>query len=247
MTITINPKYKHLRHFIEQLPQRFEAEGKVVYTGRNLIKVIIVNGQAINVKRYAVPSLFNRVVYTFFRASKAKRAFTYPDILLNKGIETPTPIAYIVEHTYALIHYSYFVSLQSTYSRNFYEFGNADIRSCRDIIAEFARFTAKLHDNGILHRDYSPGNILFDYIENRYHFSLIDINRLKFGKVSIENGCANFARLWGQREFFIELATQYAAARGADTTFCVERTLHYRKKFWKRHARKHGVQYNLEF
>ena len=45
-----------------------------------------------------------------------------------------------------------------------------------------------------MHRDYSPGNILFDKIDGEYHFMLVDINRMSFGKISIDMGCANFAR-----------------------------------------------------
>lgn len=46
----------------------------------------------------------------------------------------------------------------------------------------FAEFTARLHEAGILHLDYSPGNILYDKIGEEYHFSLVDINRMHFGE-----------------------------------------------------------------
>lgn len=100
-----------------------------------------------------------------------------------------------------MIKYSYFISLQSSYRRNFYEFGNADVNDCRDVVIAFARYTARLHESDIMHRDYSPGNILFDKIDGEYHFMLVDINRMSFGKISIDMGCANFARLWGQKAF----------------------------------------------
>lgn len=122
-------------------------------------------------------------------------------MLLEKGFETPVPIAYVEERKFGLIAHSYFISKQSPYRRNFYEFGNADVNYCRDVIISFARYTANLHQAGILHRDYSPGNILFDYIDGEYHFTLVDINRMTFGKISVEMGCANFARLWGQKAF----------------------------------------------
>lgn len=197
----INPKYAALSAFLHELPQRFESEGVVLYQRRNVIKRIIVDGYDINVKRYGVPSFFNKIVYTFFRKSKGKRAYTYPEKLLAKGFETPEPIAYIEERKGGLLHYSYFVSLQCPYSRNFYEFGDASIEDCRDVVEAFARYTASLHEAGIFHRDYSPGNILFDDVEGVYHFSLIDINRMNFGKVSLDKGCANFARCGGRRNF----------------------------------------------
>lgn len=118
-------------------------------------------------------------------------------------------------------------------SEEFYEFGNADPTSdeCADVIQAFACYTASLHENGILHRDYSPGNILFDKVGDSYHFSLVDLNRMTFGEVSVEAGCANFARLWGQKQFFVQLAKAYAAARHWDEAYCVERVLFTAKSF----------------
>ncbi len=246
MKIVVNPTYDHLRGFIESIPNSFETEGRIIYSGRNLIKVMEVNGIEINVKRYGIPAFVNRVVYSFFRVPKGRRAFEYPQMLLQKGFETPVPIAYIEQRRCGLIDYSYFVSMQSPYQRNFYEFGNADIEHCKDVVIAFARYTAELHQAGIMHRDYSPGNILFDKINGKYHFMLVDINRMSFGRISVEMGCANFARLWGQKAFFRLLAKEYAQARHADEAYCVERVLSYRKKFWTYFAKKHTVKYNLE-
>lgn len=246
MKILINPTYEYLRRFIEDIPNSFEREGRIIYSGRNLIKVMQVADMEINVKRYAVPALFNRIIYSFFRAPKGKRAFDYPSILLEKGFETPVPIAYIEQRKFGLITHSYFISMQSPCRRNFYEFGNANIEDCKDVIAEFARYTARLHQAGIMHCDYSPGNILFDRVDGKYHFVLVDTNRMNFGKVSIEAGCANFARLWGQKPFFEFLAREYANARGANEDYCVKRVLFYRKRFWTYFAKKHIVKYKLE-
>lgn len=246
MKITVNPTYEHLRNFIERIPYTFEKEGRVIYSGRNLIKVMEVDGIEINVKRYGIPAFANRVVYSFFRTPKGRRAFEYPHMLLQKGFETPVPIAYVEERRYGLINYSYFISMQSPYQRSFYEFGNADVEDCKDVVVAFARYTAELHQAGIMHRDYSPGNILFDKIGDNYHFALVDINRMTFGVISVEMGCANFARLWGQIAFFELLAKEYARARHADEACCVKRVLECRRKFWTYFAKKHTVKYKLE-
>ena len=148
MKIIVNPAYEHLRKFVESIPDIFESEGRVIYSGRNLIKVMTVDdGLEINIKRYGVPALVNRIAYSFFRAPKGRRAFSYPNILLQRGFETPVPIAYIEECKCGLIKYSYFISLQSSYRRNFYEFGNADVDDCRDVVIAFARYTARLHES----------------------------------------------------------------------------------------------------
>ena len=81
---------------------------------------------------------------------------------------------------------------------------------------------------------------------NQYHFMLVDINRMSFGKISIDMGCANFARLWGQKAFFELLAREYARARNTDEQYCVDKVLAHRKKFWIYFAKKHQVKYKLE-
>ncbi len=249
MRVIINPKYYHLEESIKRIPELFEKQGRVLYDRRNLIKeMLLEDSLLINVKRYGVPKLINRIAYSFFRQPKGERAFIYPQILLQKGFETPEPIAYIEFKKNGLIDYSYFVSVQCPYQRTFYEFGDADPNSgeCVDIIRAFAHYTASLHENGILHQDYSPGNILFNKIGNNYRFSLVDLNRMTFGEVGLEAGCANFARLWGQKEFFVQLAKAYAKARHWDEAYCVGRVLFYRKAFWSKYQKRHELKFHLE-
>ena len=160
----INPKYEYLREYVERIPKDFETIGTVIHSGRNLIKMITVDGLDINVKRYTIPPLINRIAYAFFRPSKGKRAFVYPEKLLEKGFETPCPIAYIEETKMGLIGHSYFMSIQSPYRYNFCQFGNADIKSCEDVVTAFAEFTARLHEAGILHLDISHWWILTECI-----------------------------------------------------------------------------------
>ena len=38
--IKINPKYEHLRNFIESIPDVFEEKGREIYKSRNTIKVM---------------------------------------------------------------------------------------------------------------------------------------------------------------------------------------------------------------
>lgn len=246
MMIMINPKYKRLQDYIKSIPSIFETEGREIYSGRNLIKVMQVEGVEINVKRYEIPAWPNRIIYSFFRKPKGERAFLYPQILLAKGFETPEPVAYLEMRKGGLIEYSYFISIQSPYRRNFYEFGDMAIETCRDEVIAFAKYAAALHEADILHRDFSPGNILFDKIDGEYHFSLVDINRMSFGEVDVKTGCANLARLWGQKSFFDLLAREYAAARSADVNECRQWVMDYRRKFWSRFAKRHKVKYKLE-
>lgn len=242
----ITQGFEELQQFIESLPQCFENEGKTIYVGRNVVKVMDVQGYRLNVKRYLIPSFIDRMVRSYLRRTKCWQAFTYAKLLLEKGFETPQPIAYLEKRNNGLIGYSYFVSIHSEYSRTFYEFGDSAIEECQDVVKAFARYTARLHDAGFLHLDYSPGNVLFDCIDGNYQFSLIDLNRLRFGKVTMKRGCANFKKLWGSPSFFMLLAKEYALARGFDERECVELILAERRKYWMHYCKKRKPPFNLE-
>jgi len=143
MNIILNPAFESLRAFVETVPQIFEKEGRTIYKDRNEIKVFSVGSTDLNVKRYKIPMLFNRFIYTFFRQSKGIRAFEYPQQVLEKGFETPEPIAYIEIKKWGMIHYSFFISVQSPYTHTFYEFGNATAEQYKEVAKAFANYTAK--------------------------------------------------------------------------------------------------------
>jgi serine/threonine protein kinase len=243
MDIIFNPACESLIDGVSKIIVEFDSKGQTIYKARNTIKVFDINGRSINVKKYKVPSLFNRIVYTFFRKAKAIRAYRYSEIILERGFTVPDPIAVLITRRNMLMTHSFYVSRQMPFGRNMYEFGSGGISGREEIIRQFARYTASLHEAGILHRDYSPGNILFDKKDDRVEFCLVDINRARFGYVSIRRGCANFARLWGNDEIFTLIADEYARSRNVDAVKCRRLVFSARKRFWKKYARKHNMPF----
>ncbi len=236
MKIVINPTYEGWRKWIVQLPENFAQQGKVIYDARNQIRLMQApDGTPVCVKRFHKPAFLNRIAYTCLRAPKAKRAYENAIRLLENGIGTPVPVAYILIETNGLIQESYLVALQSVLKRNFYEFRHHPLAGYEPIVEAFARFTADMHRKGILHRDYSPGNILFDLSSDGHiSFELVDINRMTFDQpVSLETACYNFRRLWGGEDLMELLARTYARERGWDEELCVKRTIHYWRCFWR--------------
>ncbi len=242
-TIVINPQQIQFADFVQAIHRRFDKEGTVIFKNRNEIRVFEVNGISINVKRFHTPYLINRIIYTFLSRSKAKRSYQFALQLRDMGIDTPEPVAYICIKRGGLLDESYYISRQADYPRNMYEFGQGGIIGREHILEAFATLTASLHEKGIFHKDYSPGNILFKEENGAVSFCLVDINRMRFGPVSIRQGCANFARLWGQRPFFELVVRKYAEIRQADSTLCIQQALQARCKFWKRYTRKHPVPF----
>lgn len=242
----LSPKYSHLRDYIASIPRLMLTEGETVYAARNLIKVLRApDGTLLNVKRYHRPSLPNAIVYsTGMRMAKGRRAFAYPPLLEAAGIETPEAVAYIEERCCGLIGHSYFISIQCPYRHRFYEVLNLTPEQYTPLAEALGCMTARMHGAHLLHRDFSPGNILWDTAADGYRFSVVDINRMYFGEVTLEKGCANFARLWGPVPFFEALARSYAAARGMDADRCVAVTLECRRKFWTRYIKHHKMGVN---
>lgn len=248
MKIRINPKYELLRGFVSNVEKHF-AGGRKIKDGRNVLRVCTYEGYTLNVKRFHTPQLLQRIVYKFFRQPKAKRAYYNAFRILEAGVETPESVGYVECLRWGLLRESYYVSLQCPYTRRFYEFGEAALtEEVKDIARAFARMTARLHEARLLHKDYSPGNILFDRGgDGEWHFSLVDTNRMRVGKVSVERGCRNFARLWGSPEFFDVMADEYAAVRNADAASCRRWMRDARKQFWKSYIRRHGEKFPMRY
>lgn len=245
--IILNPSLASYGDFVRSIPKRFEVEGETIYRGRNLIKVFDVDGRCVNVKRYREPRFFNKLAYTFARKSKAERAFEYAGILNGMGISTPPPIAIILcRDAWGLLAESYLVTEQSALRRNFYEFAEGDLQSREAIIRGMAAFAADMHEKGVLHKDFSPGNILFDLVDGKPAFAIVDINRMKFGNVGMAEGCANFARLWGRTKMFEWIAEEYASVRHFDAEACLRLTLRERDRFWRNYGKRHLVGFEME-
>lgn len=231
--LVINPKYEHLRGWLDELPKRFAQSGETIYDARNQIRVFHVGDVDVCVKRFHKPHFLNRLIYTWLRASKAQRSFENGMYLMQHHIGTPEPVAYIEEREIGMLGFSYLVTLQSKLTRLNREFTLNYTPELDDTIRPLARFTAKMHEEGVLHLDYSPGNILWDKVNGKYEFEVIDINRMRVGRpVTMKEGAKSLRRICARTAFFRIFAEEYAAARKMDSEACKKWILHYRNQFW---------------
>ncbi len=232
MDIQVNETYSLLTDFVRRIPEVFEAEGTLFYEGRNRIKIFEVDGLLLNVKRYHRPLLFNQLIYGFLRKPKAVKAYCNALKLMESGFETPKPVACILEKRLGLLGFSYFVSLHHSAGNQIrdYWFSKGEGED-KILLQAFARYSAQLHQAGIYHLDYSPGNILYEKKADGYHFTLVDINRMKFQDVGIEEACQNFSRLFEYDEAVRIVAAEYASRRGFDVNLCTEKMLLHKRAF----------------
>lgn len=218
--VMVNSRYKELSSFVYALPSLFDREGVTIYKGRNELKEYEVAGFRAVVKSYRRPHFLNRIVYTWFRASKAERAYRYAAQFREKGIGSPEPVAFYALGNYFLFDKGYFVCLKSTCPYTYRDLLSRPFPRETEILQAIARTTARIHEAGFLHKDYSGGNILFDDRQAEIPIEIIDLNRMYTGYVDMQKGCCNFERLPGKEEWLKVMADTYAAERGFDAKAC---------------------------
>jgi serine/threonine protein kinase len=239
MVLRINPQYVDLEGFIQAIPYIFHISGEIIHTGRNTVKVFNINGLAINVKSFKMPILLNRIVYKYFRKSKAERSYEYAHRLRSKGIDTPCPIAYIEQSKDGLYTQSYYISVHELADGTMKDIYKHSAGGNRHLIKSFTKYTASLHKKGVFHKDYSPGNILYKKTASGYMFNLVDLNRIRFKKITLFNGCKSFARIRINESMKEFIVTEYASEMNYNRHLCKILIGYYNRIFWKKHLQRH--------
>ena len=193
---SINDKYFSFQEKINLCIENFDREGELIKDSRNTVKVFRIDDLYINIKRFKRPNFINRLVYSFFRSTKACRSFLYANKLLDYNILTPDPIAYIENSKYYLLDDSFYVCKNIDFDFDMkHVFENKELKQRDKLIKKFVLFTHKLHENGIMFLDHSTSNTIIKKIENDYKLFLIDLNRMNFKKMNFEDRLINFRRL----------------------------------------------------
>lgn len=178
--IEINSRYEKYRTIIEDIVKHGKPEqAEVIYRGRNILYRIDLGDIKAIVKDFKKPNIINAYVYTTIRESKAARSYRNATKILELGFDTPRPVAYGEVIKGLKLTNSYYISEELTGAsemRHWEDFDNADT-----LVPAFAREIWKLHQAGVWHKDFSPGNILYtgDSVQG-YRFHYVDLNRMKF-------------------------------------------------------------------
>lgn len=254
MPLKINEKFKQNENYIEQILNNFNSSGELFGNGdRNKIKLFDLNGKTINIKSFKIPNVVNKIAYKYFRKSKAKRSFEYATILLEKGIGTPEPIAFLENFNFIGLKDSYYVSEHLVTELTYRELVEIpDYPDQDNILRQFSKFCFELHEKGVEFLDHSPGNTLIKKIgENSYAFFLVDLNRMNFhDQMSFEQRMNNFRRLTPKKEMIAVMSNEYAkfytekneteifekmwqATVDFQESFAKKKRLKKKLKFWK--------------
>lgn len=228
MQIVVNADFHGLRQKFTDIAESFDEVGQTIYQGRNTVKLVDFSGVSLVVKRYRRLGAIKRIIYKF-RSPKAFRAYKHALMLLDMGISTPEPAAYIIAANslgmpvdgYYICRYTPLPPLEDY-------LGTPSGGFDKEVVSAFAEFVANLHLRGILFHDLNRTNVLVDKAEGaKPAFSLIDINRMEFKgerPLTLGERLDNITRFCYDRpELFAYFAEDYCEA--AKKLGLIDRTL----------------------
>ena len=224
----LNEEFKKFEYFLCNIKQLFKENSNTIHKARNELKVIEYENKKLVVKYFKIPHFINKIVYTFFKKSKAQKSYEYA---LKIKDFTPKPIGYIEFYKFGLLDESYFVSEKFDYDFTIREpLLDINFPNKNEIFKAFAQFTFDLHENGIYHLDYSPGNILIKKENDNFIFKIVDINRMKFLNMDLEKRAKNFSKLWAKDEDLEFIAKEYAKIYEKNNEEFISKTISFSKK-----------------
>ncbi|MDD2673352.1 MAG: lipopolysaccharide kinase InaA family protein [Flavobacterium sp.] len=251
MKYIFNPSFKSLEKQIRNFVNNFDTTGILFGDGqRNKIKLFELEDKTINIKSFKIPNIINQVAYKYFRKSKARRSYEYANRLLENGIGTPQPLAYVENFKLSGLEKSFYISEHLQAELTFRELVlQPDYPDHENILRQFTRFTFDLHQKRIEFLDHSPGNTLIKKgSEGNYCFFLVDLNRMNFHDVmDFDSRMKNFNRLTPKTEMLAIMSDEYAKLYGKKYDEVFDKMCFYTNDFQTKFHRKIARKKKLLF
>lgn len=227
----------------------FKSLGDMFNDGdRNVIKTMTIDGVLVNVKSFRTPNVINKIVYRFFRKSKAQRSFEYAQYLENHDFGTPKPLGYFENSSALTFRDSYYASEHLKADLTYRELTtDLNYPNHEDILRAFTRFSFKLHQNGINFLDHSPGNTLIELNNGDYKFYLVDLNRMQFGPMDFVTRMKNLSKLTTHESIVKVMSSEYAKVSGEDEAYIFNTMWKETQYFQERYYRKKRLKKKLKF
>jgi len=250
-SVIISIKFKSFQSELLDVIDSFNEKGKLFDNRiRNKIKLFEFNGFTINVKSFKKPNFINKIVYRYFRKSKARRSFEFANKLLENGIGTPQPIAFYENFDLIGLNDSYYISEHLNCDLTFRELVlQPDYPEWELILRKFTQFSYQLHQKGIEFKDHSPGNTLIKKNENGdYDFYLVDLNRMEFhSTMNFNMRMKNLCRLTPHKEMIAIMSNEYAKNSKESEQLIFETLWKYTSDFQNKFQRKKRLKKKFLF
>lgn len=154
------------------------SDATIIYASRNRVARVVRQSRSYIIKEFCVPNIVNRLAYTTVRRSKARRSMEHALRLIHMGFLSPRPIAWMERRHGPLLGLSYYICLEVQGHDVRFLSGNPD---APELLPALAAEIGRLHKAGVLHKDFTPGNVLYTRDGDDFKFYYIDLNRMAFG------------------------------------------------------------------
>lgn len=251
MKYLIHNKFKDFQERIVFFIDHFLIEGKILVNGqRNIIKLFEFEEITLSIKSFKKPNLINKIVYRYFRKSKARRSFEFASKLMEMQIGTPQPVAFFENYDFIGLKDSYYVCEHLENVCEFREIVQNEAFENRDfIIRKFAQFTFEMHEKGIEFLDHSPGNTLIrKNNDGSYSFFLVDLNRMQFHEtMNFQTRMKNLSKITHKKDMIAVMSNEYAKLSDDDENTVFETMWKLTSDFQYRFHRKKRIKKKLKF
>jgi hypothetical protein len=246
MVSKVSQPFISFKDKLNKIIVNYDYEGFVLIDGdRNKIKLFELDSITINIKSFKIPNFINKIIYRYFRESKAARSYLNAKTLIHNHIGTPEPIAYFEEVSFFGLKRSYYLCKHLDADFMFRDLvENENFPDCENILRQFIRFSFSMHEKGIEFLDHSPGNTLVKKrADGNYDFFLIDLNRMNFHeKMDFDSRIKNLSRLVTKKEMISIMSEEYAVLYHKSYSEVFEKMWHYtidfQEKFWRKRKMK---------
>lgn len=236
------PKIRHIapemdtpawREWVERLPELCDAANpeQRLPGGRNEVLLFEHLGRRLVVKRFRNRGLWKKVAYRI-TTSKARRSFEHSQRIIEAGLLSPTPIAWLEEWSGSWLQQSFYVCEFQDYVHDAYALADPSLPDRIEKAECIGRTCGRLHEAKIAHLDLNSGNLLFSQDPDRnWQIHIIDNNRIRFQSVSPKLACSLLLRAALQDDVLDATLNTYAQTRSFPTEAFRSRYLAKRKIF----------------
>lgn len=199
--------------------------------GRNELIRVSFQGKQLVVKRFRNRGLWKKFAYRI-SSSKARRSFEHSARIIEAGLLSPEPIAWLEVWRGPWLHESFYVSEHLDFAHDAYALKDPSLPDRLEKAALTGKVCAQLHEAGIAHLDLNSGNILFSQgPSGHWHLHIIDNNRMRFGTVSQRLARSLLVRTEFDGEILDAMLTSYARTRNYPAESFRNRYLSGRTRF----------------
>jgi len=182
-------------------PLLLMKEGALLHSGRNRLAAVSLKASSGRVGEAVLKQFNPRGVdrlKTLILPSKARKAWRGAKALVQKGVPTPFPLAYLERKKAGLTAEGYYLAEKISNAQEVrHLFRSLEGRELAELLRTLAVFLKEAHNKGVLHKDLSDGNILAGSDgRGGTIFYLLDTNRVRVRKrIGLMRAAGNLVRL----------------------------------------------------